>query len=144
MNRDVQLYIRCCPKCQMYKKQKLNENVENIPTEPGYPFSRVGLDLIGPLPKTGAGNKYIIVLVDYLTKWVEAEPLKEIGSNDVIRFLKKVFARHGVPELLITDNGPQFYSDKTKAFLDLHDVYVNYYVPPLDQWRSRRQEQGSY
>ena len=75
---------------------------------------------------------------------MEAEPLKEIGSNDVIRFLKKVFARHGVPELLITDNGPQFYSDKTKAFLDLHDVYVNYYVPPLDQWRSRRQEQGSY
>jgi len=126
MNREIQTYIRCCPKCQMYKRQKQNENVENLPTKPGYPFSRVGLDLVGPLPKTRAGNKYIIVLVDYLTKWVEAEPLKEIGSNDVIRFLKKVFARHGVLELLITDNGPQFYSDKTKAFLDLHDVYVNY------------------
>ena len=110
----------------MYKKQKQNENVENLPTKPGYPFSRVGLDTVGQLPRTRTGNKYIIVLVNYLTKWVEAEPLKEIGSNDVVKFLKKVFARHGVPELLITDNGPQFISDKTIAFLDLHDVYVHY------------------
>lgn len=110
----------------MYKKQKLNENVENIPTKLGYPFSRVGLDMIGSLPRTRAGNKYIIVLVDYLTKRMEAEPLKEIGSNDVTKFLKKVFARHGVPELLITDNGSQFYSDNTKAFLDLNDACVNY------------------
>ena len=126
MNRDINLYIKCCPKCQMYKRQKQNENVENIPTKPGYPFFRVGLDLVGPLPRTKAGYKFIIVLVDYLTKWVEAESLKETGSNEVIKFLKKVFARHGTPEVLITDNGPQFHSDKTKAFLDLHDVYVNF------------------
>ena len=126
MNKEIGLYIKCCPKCQMYKRQKQNENVENIPTKPGYPFSRVGLDLVGPLPRTKAGNKFIIVLVDYLTKWVEAEPLKETGSDEVVKFLKKVFARHGTPEILVTDNGPQFYSDKTKAFLDLHDVYVSY------------------
>ena len=81
----------------MQRRQKQNENVENLPTKPGYPFSRVGFDHVGPLPRTKAGNKYIIVLVDYLTKWVEAEPLKEIGSKEVIKFLKKVFARHGVP-----------------------------------------------
>jgi len=127
MNRDIKLYIKCCPICQKYKPQKLNKNIENLPTKPGFPFSKVGLDLVGPiLPETPRGNKYIIVLVDYLTKWVEAEPLKKSESVDVIKFLKNVFARHGIPEILITDNGPQFISDKTKAFLDLHDVYVQY------------------
>ena len=57
------------------------------------------------ITKDKSWEQYIIVLVDYLTKWVEAESLKEIGSNDVIKFLKKVFAHHGVPELLITNNG---------------------------------------
>lgn len=78
------------------------------------------------LPITKNKNKYIIVLVDYLTKWVEAEPLQTTESDQVMQFLKKVFARHGIPEVLVTDNGPQFISDKTKGFLDLHDVYVHY------------------
>ena len=118
MNKDIHLYLKCCPKCQMYKIQKQNQNTESIPTKPGLPFTKVGLNLIGPLPKTKRGNRYIIVLVDYFTKWVEAEPLKITDSNNVIRFLKNVFARHGIPEILVIDNGPQFYSDKTKAFLD--------------------------
>ena len=78
MNRDINLYIKCCPKCQMYKRQKQNENVENIPTKPGYPFSRVGLDLVGPLPRTKTGNKFIIILMDYLTKWIEAVKIFKI------------------------------------------------------------------
>jgi len=99
MNREIQTYIKCCPKCQIYNKwQKQNENVENLPTKPGYLFSRVGLDLVGPLPRTKTRNMYIIVLVDYLTKWIEVEPLKETYSNDVIKFLKKVLSHHGVPE----------------------------------------------
>jgi len=90
------------------------------------PFRRVGLEIIGPLPKTKSKNKYIIVLVDYFTKWVEAEPLTTIESNDVIKFLTRVFSHHGIPEVLITDNGPQFTSDTTKGFLDLYGVYVHY------------------
>jgi len=126
MKKDVQMIIKSCHRCQICRSQILNKNVESIATPPGYPFSRVGLDLVGPLPPTKNGNKYIIVLVDYLTKWVEAEPLEKIESDDIIKFLKMVFSRHGIPEILITDNGPQFISDKTKAFLDLHDVYVHY------------------
>ena len=126
MKNDVQYFIRNCRRCQTCRPQSLNKNVEYIPTPPGYPFSRVGLDLVGPLPITKNKNKYIIVLVDYLTKWVEAEPLQTTESDQVMQFLKKVFARHGIPEVLVTDNGPQFISDKTKGFLDLHDVYVHY------------------
>ena len=126
MKRDVGLFVKCCHRCQISRPQELNKYSEDISTKPGYPFFRVGLDLVGPLPITERNNRFIIVLVDYLTKWVEAEALATAESEDVINFLKMVFSRHGVPEILVTDNGPQFTSDKTKAFLDLHDVYTHY------------------
>jgi len=89
MSHDVKLYVKGCHKCQTYKPQVLNQYTEDIPTTPGLPFSRVGLDLIDPLPTTRRGNNYIIVLVDYLTKWVEAEPL----TKDRIRGCYKVLER---------------------------------------------------
>ena len=68
-------------------------------------------------------------MVDYFTKWVEAEPTENITSQDVIKFLINVFARHGVPQIITTDNGAQFTSDMTKIFLDLYDVYVKFITP---------------
>jgi len=64
--------------------------------------------------------------VDYFTKWVEAEPTENITAKDVIKFLINVFARHGVPQVITTDNGVQFTADMTKIFLDLYDVYVKF------------------
>ena len=65
MKKDIQILIKCCHKCQTCQPQKLNKYTENIAIVPEYPFSRVGLNLIGPLPITNKGNRYIIVLVDY-------------------------------------------------------------------------------
>ena len=78
------------------------------------------------MPKTRNSNQYIIVIVDYFTKWVEAEPTENITSYDVIKFIINVFARHGVPQVINTDNGVQFTSDMTKIFLDLYDVHVKF------------------
>ena len=58
----------------------------------------------GPLSKTRNNNQYIIVVVDYFTKWVEAEPTENVTSQDVIKFLINVFARHGVPQIITTCN----------------------------------------
>lgn len=67
----------------------MNSNTETHATEPGLPFSKVGLDLVEPLPETKLHNTHIIVLVDYFTKWVEAEPLNSTESKDIIKFLVK-------------------------------------------------------
>ena len=148
MIQDVKYMVRTCKTCQLFKPQTFNYQPEDTATKPGLPFTKVGLDIVGPLPVTQKGNQYIIVLVDYLTKWVEAEPTKNIESDDVIQFLSKVFARHGTPEILITDNGPQFCSDKTKAFLDLYGVYVHYittYHPESNgEVENRNKEIGKY
>jgi len=132
----------------LFKPHSYNSFTEDIATNPSFPFVRVGLDIVGPLPVTSRGNQYIIVLVDYMTKWVEAEPTQSIESNDVIYFLSKVFSRHGTPEILVTDNGPQFRSEKTKAFLDLYGVYVHYttvYHPESNGMvENRNKEIGKY
>ncbi len=145
---DVKYIVRTCKRCQLFRPQKGNILTEDLPTKPGYPFTKVGLDIIGPLPTTIHGNKYIVVLVDYLTKWVEAEPTGNIESEDIIQFLMKVFSRHGIPEILITDNGPQFRSDKIKSFLDLYGVYVHFtavYHPESNgEVENRNKEIGKY
>ena len=58
------------------------------------------------------------MIVDYFTKWVEAEPLATVTSKDVIYFLCGVVARHGTPQVVTTDNGPQFNSELTRIFLE--------------------------
>jgi hypothetical protein len=53
----------------------------------GYPLERVASDIMGPLPETEAGNKYIVVISDYFTKWTEAYPLKNTESQTVAEVL---------------------------------------------------------
>ena len=54
---------------------------------------KVGIDLIGPLPETKAGNRYIITLVDYFSKWPEAEALPDKGAKGVAQFLYRMICR---------------------------------------------------
>lgn len=54
---------------------------------------KVGIDLIGPLPKTARGNKYIITLVDYFSKWPEAEPIPDKSAKSVAAFLYRMICR---------------------------------------------------
>eukprot|EP00833_Pecoramyces_ruminatium_P016401 jgi/Orpsp1_1/1190433/evm.model.d7180000078941.1 len=76
MVNDIKRIISKCNKCQLNKSQPYPEPYENIPTEIEGPFTHLGLDIIGPLKKTINNNEYIIVVVDYFTKWVEAEATK--------------------------------------------------------------------
>ena len=74
------------------------------------PFSRIAMDIVGPLPRSRAGNQYILVLCDYATRYPEAVPPKSIDSESVAEELIKVFARVGVPREILTDQGANFTS----------------------------------
>jgi len=129
MRSDVEKIVKTCFRCQFYRPSPLPKGASNIPTVVEKPFIRVGLDIVGPLPETNQGNKYLIVLVDYVTKWVEASALKTIEAKDVMAFLQEVFSRHGLPELIVTDNGRQFIADTTKAMTDLYGTWVRFVGP---------------
>ena len=126
MISDVKRVVSKCEKCQLNRPQPYPNPTEGIPTQVEGPFVHMGLDIIGPLVQTRNKNQYLIVMVDYFTKWVEAEPTETITAMDVIKFLINVFSRHGIPQVITTDNGVQFTADMTKIFLDLYDVYVKF------------------
>ncbi|GKD64226.1 reverse transcriptase domain-containing protein [Tanacetum coccineum] len=74
-------------------------------------FDVWGIDFMGPFPSS-RGNKYILVAVDYLSKWVEAKALPTNDARVVVKFLKSLFARFGTPRAIISDRGTHFCNDK--------------------------------
>ncbi|GKF89152.1 reverse transcriptase domain-containing protein, partial [Tanacetum coccineum] len=74
-------------------------------------FDVWGIDFMGPFPSS-RGNKYILVAVDYLSKWVEAKALPTNDARVVFKFLKSLFARFGAPHAIISDRGTHFCNDQ--------------------------------
>nr|GEZ68429.1 reverse transcriptase domain-containing protein [Tanacetum cinerariifolium] len=74
-------------------------------------FDVWGIDFVGPFPSS-KGNKYIIVAVDYLSKWVEAKALSTNDARVVVKFLKSLFSQFGTPKAIISDRGTHFCNDQ--------------------------------
>ena len=72
-------------------------------------FHRVGIDIKGPLPITSDNNRYIIIAMDYFTKWPEAKAIADIKAETVAKFIyEEIICRHGTPEELLSDRGLSF------------------------------------
>ncbi|GJW92587.1 reverse transcriptase domain-containing protein [Tanacetum coccineum] len=74
-------------------------------------FNIWGIDFMGPFPSS-RGNKYLLVAVDYLSKWVEAKALPTNDARVVCKFLKTLFSRFGAPRAIISDRGTHFCNDQ--------------------------------
>ena len=73
--------------------------------------------MVGPLKGESHKKKYLLVMVDKFTKWIEAEPLAKITAHNVLRFFKRnILARFGIPHSVVTDNGTQFTDKKFREF----------------------------
>ncbi|GKD69424.1 reverse transcriptase domain-containing protein [Tanacetum coccineum] len=80
-------------------------------------FDVWGIDFMGPFPSS-RGNKYILMAVDYLSKWVEAKALPTNDARVIVKFSKSLFARFGTPRAIISDRGTHFCNDQfTKVML---------------------------
>ncbi|OWZ16123.1 Gag-pol fusion protein [Phytophthora megakarya] len=113
--RDVVEYVRACYVCGSGKGYRPWKN--GLMQRPIWALSRVVGDAIGPLVTAPRGNKYILVFADYFTRWVETFPVKKL---DIITFVNlmvdEVVSRHGVPERLLSDRGPNFISNLAMSF----------------------------
>ncbi len=77
-------------------------------TESGH---TLGIDLMGPFPSSKKQNTYLLVTVDYYTKWLEMFPLRDAETQKIVKILREgIFTRWGVPKFLVSDRGPQFTS----------------------------------
>nr|GFA93118.1 reverse transcriptase domain-containing protein [Tanacetum cinerariifolium] len=82
---------------------------------------RQGIDFMGPFPSS-KGNKYILVDVDYLSKWVEAKALPTNDARVVVKFLKSLFSRFGTPKAIISDRGTHFCNDQFSRVMAKYGV----------------------
>ena len=99
------------------------------------PFSRVAMDIVGPLPRSWSGHKYIIVLCDYARRYPEAIPLKNTDSETIAEELLTVFSRVGISQEILTDQGSNFQSQLLKhlyRLLLVDAVRTSPYHPQTD------------
>ncbi|GKA69074.1 reverse transcriptase domain-containing protein [Tanacetum coccineum] len=94
-------------KAKSPKKDKMPQNAIQVCEI----FDVWGIDFMGPF-LSSRGNKYILVAVDYLSKWVEAKALPTNDARVVVKFLKSLFARFGTPRAIISDHGIHFCNDQ--------------------------------
>ncbi|KAL2253432.1 UNVERIFIED_CONTAM: hypothetical protein Sindi_0137900 [Sesamum indicum] len=93
------------------------------------PFDQWGIDILGPLPPSKAHKKFIIVAVEYFSKWVEAEAVAKISERETINFIwKNIICRFEIPRVLISDNGMQFQGKKVVSWLKELNICHNFTV----------------
>nr|GEV37620.1 reverse transcriptase domain-containing protein [Tanacetum cinerariifolium] len=84
-------------------------------------ITKKGIDFMGPFPNS-KGNKYILVAVDYLSKWVEAKALPTNDARVVVKILKSLFSRFGTPKAIISDRGTHFCNDQFDKVMSKYGV----------------------
>lgn len=128
---DIRDYCRSCDKCQ---RLSTKGRVKPVPLKPmpilTEPFSRVAIDLVGPLnPPSSEGHRYILTLINFATGFPETMPLKDMSSITVAESLIAIFSRVGIPKEILSDNGTQFKSDLMKELHRLLGVKPLFTTP---------------
>jgi len=100
-----------CDTCQ----KKMGQGPHQRHTAPvlldGYPFQRISVDFVGPLPSSAAGNRYLLTVEDPFSRWLEAFPLRTATAQAVMdQLTQNVFPRFGLPDSIHSDRGAQFTS----------------------------------
>lgn len=125
IHRDVADFCRSCEVCQKFRRQqKTKAPMMPLPVI-AEPFQRIAMDIVGPLPRSRSGNRYVLVVCDYATRYPEAVPMKTIDAGAVAEDLIKIFSRVGLPKEILTDQGSNFQSEL------LAELYRLLHISPL-------------
>ncbi|GJX94079.1 reverse transcriptase domain-containing protein [Tanacetum coccineum] len=109
--KDAHDFVTRCDICQRQGKISQRDEMPQNSIQVCEIFDIWGIDFIGSFPSS-RGNKYILVAVDYLSKWVEAKALPTNDARVVCKFLKTLFSRFGAPRAIISDRGTHFCNDQ--------------------------------
>ncbi|XP_022040192.1 uncharacterized protein K02A2.6-like [Helianthus annuus] len=109
MHRDTTEQQRKCDSCQIHAPVPKSPKHDLVPISSAWPFYKWGMDIVGPFPPAKGGVKFLLVAIDYFTKWPVVKPLKKITGKQVIDFVwENIICHYGLPGVLVTDNGKQF------------------------------------
>src|SRR2546429_1194203 len=128
MRKNIETYVKSCDQCQ--RRGRPNKKNELHPIKTREPFYQIGIDFVGPLPITDKGNRYILVAVDYFTKWPEAKATKEATAQEVANFIyEDIICRHGCPQRILSDRGSHFNNNMIEELMEKFKIKHGFSTP---------------
>ena len=110
MRNNIKEYAKTC--FQYQQKGSMRQNNQKQTILPMDIFERWGVDIIGSLPITREGNRYIVVVIDYFSRWLETRLLKAINADIVAIFLyEEIICRFGASRILQSNRGTHFVNE---------------------------------
>ena len=110
LSKQLQELVQDCPVCYKHRIQRAEPL---LPTPlPKLPWQKVGTDLFEWKKST------YLLIIDYFSRWIEISKLDQLTANSVVAHTSSIFARHGIPEVVVSDNGPQFASESYNKFAE--------------------------
>lgn len=149
MKDDIAEFIKRCEKCQLAKAGRRTRMPLIITDISLKPFDKIYIDIVGPLPLTiPNGNKFILSMVDYLTKFVEFVAIPDQQANTVARALfEEILCRYNIPKILVSDNGTNFTSNILKQLckiLGVQHIRTSAYHPQSNAVERQHSTLGNY
>jgi len=110
---DCTRYAQRCKQCQQHADWHKVPPEELRSIYNSWPFHTWGIDILGPFPLAVRQMKYLVVSIEYFTKWIEAEPVAQIATHKIQHFVwKNIVCRFKIPKRLVSNNGTQFASSQ--------------------------------
>lgn len=123
MHQEIKSYVSSCQTCQKTKTDRRQQPPPLNPLPVEDPWSRIHIDILGPLPKTQKGYQYILLIIDSFSKWSEAFPLVSQSAQEVANILyNEVICRYGAPRSILSDRGRNFMSKLVSALCELFEI----------------------
>ncbi|XP_042437008.1 uncharacterized protein LOC122022972 [Zingiber officinale] len=123
LQKDTAQTVSTCLSYQKYHNLSHRPTEEMNTSAVSCPFDQWGLDIVGPFPMATSQRKFLLVVVDYFSKWVEVEPLARITEQMVKKFIwQHLICRFGIPRWLISDNGRQFVSQQLREWCEGYGI----------------------
>ena len=123
MTRDSDLYVKGCKVCNRNKKGNRTPRAGQRLYHSGYPMERVHIDIMGPFHLSSKGNRYILVMVDQFTKWVELAAIPEQNAQVTVKaFVDRFISTFGCPLEIHSDQGRNFESSLFQALCRLLEI----------------------
>ena len=126
MDKDIENISKSCTSCQIH--QNMPSKAPMHPWENSQkPWMRIHLDFAGPYL-----GKMFLIISDSYSKWLDVMPMNNINTTSLIQGLRQSFSTHGIPYIIVTDNGPSFISNEFKVFNErngIKHIFTAYYHP---------------
>ncbi|XP_055590749.1 uncharacterized protein LOC129742837 [Uranotaenia lowii] len=137
MREDIAQYVRRCTTCKASKAPNSKMMPKMGKLKPArIPWELISVDFVGPLTRSRSGNTVMLVVVDWITKYIVVHPMKSADSTKMVEFLENhVFLKFSRPRIILSDNGKQFTSSVFKTLLNkyrIEHMLTAFYCPMVN------------